>query len=334
MKYLVVGDIHVKTGNIPEILELRDAILKHSSGHNTVDATRTAHERPVDAIVLLGDVLDYHEKVLTPCLNTAYTLISDISKHFPVYVLVGNHDYISNSQFLTNAHWMNAMKRWSNVTVVDSVIAVDGATFCPYVPPGRLQEALGSCREHTASNVIFCHQEFRGCDMGAVRSETGDGYDGISLAVSGHIHDNQWLSDIVYYVGAPLQHAFGDKDKRVLAVVDTSTKSVTEIPLTIGKKITISVDCDRFSELTLDEIPKDASVRVILQGTLTECKALKKSVLYKKLAKKAKVVFHTTKESEDKNHVAHKTSFLDHVQARLVSDPEVADLFQKILPKQ
>ena len=37
-------------------------------------------------------------------------------------LLVGNHDYINNQQFLTNNHWMNAMKDWNNVTIIDKVI--------------------------------------------------------------------------------------------------------------------------------------------------------------------------------------------------------------------
>jgi DNA repair exonuclease SbcCD nuclease subunit len=323
MKFLVVGDIHVKTGNIPEILLLRDAIV-----------CQTASNSGLNGIVLLGDILDYHEKVLTPCLNTAYNLISTLANLLPVYVIVGNHDYISNSQFLTNAHWMNAMKKWSNVTIIDSVVVINGATFCPYVPPGRLKEALATCNEHSQTNVLFCHQEFRGCDMGAVRSEVGDGYDGLSLVVSGHIHDNQWLSHTVYYVGAPLQHCFGDKEKRVLAVVDTVDKSVTEIPLNIGKKITLSVSCDDFSQLSLKEYEKDANIRVIISGTLSECKALKKSAQYKKMMKQVKVIFHTTKETTvSDSNCAPKISFLDHVKTRVAGDRNMEDLFQNMLLK-
>ena len=36
-----------------------------------------------------------------------------------LYVLVGNHDYINNSQYLSGNHWMTVFKGWENVKVVD-----------------------------------------------------------------------------------------------------------------------------------------------------------------------------------------------------------------------
>jgi DNA repair exonuclease SbcCD nuclease subunit len=322
MKYLVVGDIHVKSGNIADIMQLMDFVVETIDTHPSIDG-----------VVLLGDILDYHEKVLTPCLNIAYTFISRVSSMRQVYVLVGNHDYVSNSQFLTDSHWMNGMKQWHNVTIVDSVISKGGATFCPYVPPGRLEEALGTCPKHKPGNVVFCHQEFRGCDMGSVRSETGDDYSRLSLAVSGHIHDNQWLSTCVYYVGAPLQHAFGDKEKRVIAIVDTETKSVVEVPVSIGKKVLLTATCDGVSEAYISAIPEGASVRVALTGTLSECKAFKKSALYKKLGKKAKIVFTTVNEA-GATCSAHKVSFIDRVKSRITGDnakTELENLLEKIM---
>lgn len=329
MRYLVVGDIHVKSGNIADILRLLEFVAEAVAAHSP------------DAVVLLGDILDYHEKVLTPCLNTAYTFISRIASMRHVYVLVGNHDYISNSQFLTDAHWMNGMKRWHNVTIVDSAVARGDATFCPYVPAGRLGDALATCPEHRPGNVVFCHQEFRGCDMGSVRSEAGDDYAGMSLAVSGHIHDSQWLSTCVYYVGAPLQHAFGDKEKRVIAVVDTADRSVVEIPVNIGKKVSIAATCGDVSAACLAALPENASVRITLTGTLSECKAFKKSVLYKTLTRKAKVVFSTVGGARDSARSGQaKVSFMDHVRARISAADdgpgrkELESLFAKISGEQ
>ena len=48
--------------------------------------------------------------------------MSNITK---TIVIVGNHDLINNQQFLTQNHWMNAMKDWENVRVIDDVEEID-----------------------------------------------------------------------------------------------------------------------------------------------------------------------------------------------------------------
>lgn len=277
---LVVGDIHVKTHN----LHLMDALASFLE-------KQVEYENP-DIVVLLGDILDYHEKILTPCLNKAYSLISRLAKLRPVYILVGNHDYISNSQFLTDTHWMNAMKLWPNVTVVDTVIVERGIAFCPYVSPGRFAEALQTVEGATDAKLIMCHQEFRGCDLGVIKSEHGDTYHAYSgLVVSGHIHDNQWLCHDggmgVYYVGAPLQHAFGDKEKRVVAMIGKDL-SVREIGVGIGQRACITVSYDNLGDVV---VRPGVETRVTIVATVAECKAFKKTQQYKQLAKKAKIVF-------------------------------------------
>lgn len=278
MRALVVGDVHVKTCNIREIGQLAAFLAAQ------------VREHAPDYVVLLGDVLDYHEKVLTPCLNAAYALVEQLAALCPVYILVGNHDYISNAQYLTPNHWMNALKQWRNVTVVDTVRVERGATFCPYVPPGRFADALATVPGAGHAATIFCHQEFRGCDLGAVRSEAGDAYAAFAgrLVVSGHIHDNQWLGTTVYYVGAPMQHAFGDREKRVVALVEDG--AVAEIPVGIGVKRTVSVAASELGTLAVDARPGE-SVRITVAGTVDECKALKKTAQFKALAKRAKIVF-------------------------------------------
>lgn len=279
-KSLVVGDIHIKTNN----LHLIDDLISFLEN-------QVVCESP-DIVVLLGDILDYHEKILTQCLNKAYALISRLSKLRPVYILVGNHDYISNSQFLTDTHWMNAMKLWTNVTIVDTVVVSRGITFCPYISPGRFAEALQTVDGASDSKLIMCHQEFRGCDLGVIKSEHGDSYDKYTgLVVSGHIHDNQWLCSSsgmgVYYVGAPLQHAFGDKEKRVIAVIDRDLR-VREIDVGIGRRVCITV-----SYAGIDSVAVEPGVetRVTIVATVAECKAYKKTQQYKQLSKKAKIVF-------------------------------------------
>ena len=110
MLIAAIGDTHFRVDNISIVDTLIGELLKNLK------------EKNPDLIVLLGDILHDHERLHTIALNRAYHLIKELRKIAPVYVIVGNHDMINHEQFLTDQHWMNAMKLWENVTIVDQVI--------------------------------------------------------------------------------------------------------------------------------------------------------------------------------------------------------------------
>ena len=78
-------------------------------------------------------------------LNKAYHFVKTMSRIAKTIVIVGNHDLINNQQFLTQNHWMNAMKQWENVTVCDDVFIENNFLYAPYVPNGRFMEAISKC---------------------------------------------------------------------------------------------------------------------------------------------------------------------------------------------
>jgi len=108
-KAIVIGDQHFKINNIPEVEEYISKI-----------EILVKNKEP-DFIVLLGDMLDQHEKIHSVPLNKAFEFINRMRKITKTFVLVGNHDMYSNQTFLTPDHWLNALKEWENVTVVDTV---------------------------------------------------------------------------------------------------------------------------------------------------------------------------------------------------------------------
>ena len=109
-KIVVIGDPHFKTSNIKDCNDFINKI------ENTCIS-----ENPY-LIVILGDVLHEHERLHTIPLNKSYEFIRKMSSISPTYILVGNHDLINNQQFLSTNHWMNALKDWPNVTIVDKPI--------------------------------------------------------------------------------------------------------------------------------------------------------------------------------------------------------------------
>ena len=87
VKILCVGDIHVQTNNIDQINEFLNKLIQFIS------------QESIDITVLMGDILHTHERLHTVAFNTVTNIFKQISYISKTYVLVGNHDYINNSQF-------------------------------------------------------------------------------------------------------------------------------------------------------------------------------------------------------------------------------------------
>lgn len=275
---LTIGDPHFRMDNLEEI---------------SIFISRIEHiiktDKP-DFVVVLGDLLHCHERVHTTVLNKAYSFINRIRKWVPVYVLVGNHDYINNSQFLTEHHWMNALKEWDNVHIVDKGMTCQTAfgkfIFCPYVFPGRFIEALELIDpDWKAARSIFCHQEFYGCSMGAITSVDGDKWStDYPFIISGHVHDKQRLQENIYYTGSSIQHAYGESHDKTIALCHfTQHIEVESIDLHLPRKKIVYMDFEKINNYTPT---KSADyLRITLTGSYEEFKVFRKSKKYKELLK-------------------------------------------------
>ena len=291
---LFIGDVHFKVTNIPEV----DLFIKK--------ITELAEERKPDLIIIAGDVLDTHERLHTIPLNKSYDFINAMRNITLTYVLVGNHDYINNQQFLTTNHWMNGMKDWENIIIVDKVLVEKVGdyqfTFVPYVAPGRFEEALNTVEENVFwedSNCIFAHQEFFGCKMGAIVSVEGDRWPlDKPYVVSGHIHSRQQPQENVYYSGSAMQHAFGESTKNTVVMLvfsDVYKKyEIEEIDLELPRKKIVYIDVENVDEYELPETCDQ--IKLTVSGGYDQFKALKKTKKYKKLIDDGvKIVFKAKK---------------------------------------
>ena len=280
MKVLAIGDPHFKTSNIKEVEVFIERILTLST------------QITPDIIVILGDLLHEHERLHTTPLNKAYEFVKKMSKITLTYVVVGNHDLINNQQFLTKNHWMNAMKDWPNVKVVDDIVTHNSEfLLCPYVPPGRFMEAISKVDNWKDYKAIFCHQEFYGCKMGAIISSDGDKWDKkYPDVISGHIHSNQTIEN-VYYPGSSMQHAFGESEKNIIPILqfgDEKGYKLEEIDLKLPRKKILYKDVDDLEELVIK--PTEDKLKISLHGNYEQFKTFKKSAKYKELLSKGIVV--------------------------------------------
>lgn len=209
---LAIGDPHFKVSNVKETDEMSRALVE------------LAEEIKPDFIVNLGDTLHRHETIHISPLMRAEKMMQDLSKISKCFLIVGNHDRPNNSNYMTDEHPFNALKKWDNIVVVDKVCRFShnslNFVFVPYVPPGTFKMALDqygiSLDEITC---IFAHQEFYGAKMGAIESKCGDVWCLKSpLVVSGHIHDYDQLQPNIIYTGTPMQHAFGDRSDKTVSI--------------------------------------------------------------------------------------------------------------------
>ena len=315
MRITAIGDTHFRVDNINIVEILIQKIVE------------LLRENPPDLIVLLGDILHDHERLHTIAMNKAYefiTLLRDIS---PVYILVGNHDMINHDQFLTDNHWMNALKHWENVTIIDKVLhlEVEGKDllFCPFVAPGRFIEALETHNfDWKDSDVIFAHQEFKGCKMGAIISEIGDEWDlDNPFVISGHIHSKQTPQDNIFYTGSSMQVAYGESENNIILDLNLDDSiELQEHILDIPRKKIIYIDIDQFESFELNN-SKDY-IKLTIKGNYEDFKMLKKSKKYKKLMKDGVKISYKHQTIEKTTKKIHETTDFQNILEELIKKEE------------
>lgn len=329
---LTVGDPHFKVSNVQDSTQMTLALLK------------LATELKPTLIVVLGDVLDRHETIHVTPLTQACKMLKQLAEIAQTYVLIGNHDRPNNSDFLSEQHPFTALKGWPNLTIVDKVIDASciyhgqTLTFVPYVPPGRFLEALNS--NGTAwkqSMVIFAHQEFKGAQMGAIKSTEGDEWPlDHPYVISGHIHDYHQLQTNVLYTGTPMQHAFGDRDDKTVTLVTIDGEvSHKQISLGLPKRFIVHL---KPSQIELYEPPTGCMIKIVVNGTMAELKTVAKLDRIKQLIKLGiKVVYKETAETLSQPIVKNDVSFVNTLYSVTKDDPDlsalVKELFGDLKPK-
>ena len=296
LRVLTIGDPHFKTNNTAEMKLL------------CIKTIELAKNIKPDFIVVLGDVLDKHEKIHVVPLSQSIEWLENLSNIAPLYVLIGNHDRPNNSDFLSNLHPYNGLKDNDNIYIVDDIMTYKNNNFkflfVPYVPPGKFMEAistkidLDTIPEYTC---IFAHQEFFGAKMGAIVSKVGDKWPlSHPLIISGHIHDYNIPQENIIYTGTPIQHAFGDSTSKTVSLYtfnDNKEKYIEErIDLGLPKK--------RIFYLSPQEVvawnpPLNSLIKLVIKGTNAEIKATMKLSLIKDWSKMGiKIVYKPTDEYE------------------------------------
>src|SRR5437016_7753419 len=119
VRLLVNGDPHFKVNNAVQTAEFTEKYVA------------LAQRLRPDAIINLGDSLDKHRDIDVEPLTQVTECFRRLVQIAPLYILIGNHDRINNSDFLTGKHPFSAVGEWPNTTVVDTtkVATIKGLNF-------------------------------------------------------------------------------------------------------------------------------------------------------------------------------------------------------------
>lgn len=292
LNVLCLGDAHFMTSNTVEM----------GIYMSKLEAYIRANDDAIDMIVVMGDTLDDHSRLHVTPLNMAVEYIKMLSALKPVFALVGNHDFLSDKVFLEKHHWLNCLKQWPNVVVVDEVRThtVNGfkLVFCPYVSDGKFVQALEATGGWKDADCIFSHVTIRGAKMGSMIAAEADEWDPTwPMLISGHIHHSQWLGPNMYYTGSIMQVAVNEPADKHIALVEIGSEAlptIEEIDLGLPRKKILHLELQdgelctpEGDEMPLDDLPKEPNTKYVLyiSSSIAEFQAFRKSAMWKAIAK-------------------------------------------------
>lgn len=265
--FLVVGDPHLKENLLFESRELVRKIVEH------------ARENPPRFIVILGDVLDRHNIYEAFAFDLMNTFLRDLYQIAKTFVLVGNHDRVNNSDFLSGVSPFSPMHEWdqTRIRIADKPISetIDGEEyiFAPYVPEGRFIESLNLHLPHwQKARAIFAHNTVKGARV--AKRETGDvianNIDEWRLdypqLIAGHLHEGHEFNNILY-VGTPKQQNDSEsEDKGIFRMKFSPQFTYVKIPLHFPPKRKIEISADILESF---QIPDDGAKYRILINSLS-----------------------------------------------------------------
>jgi len=325
---LVIGDPHCQMSTLAVFLKMTEATT-----------TLAAHAKP-DAIVVTGDLNHTHAVCHSTLLNTAYDWIKSLAQHAPVFLLIGNHDMVAPSRFLSSDHPFRVLKGLPNITIVDqpTQATVGGLpfSFTPYTPPGRLVEALDLLPDWKDSKAVFAHPEIEGSFMAPkVVCAKGDRWDSNwPLLIAGHFHDRQVPYSNVVYVGTPFHHSFGElADKTISLFTFQQHAKHTEELINLGLPRKLTYECEVGSLPPVQSFNTGDSFRIKLSGSFSELSKFKKSDTFKELhALGVKMILDANDVTFSSSATDRKTylDVLAHMVGEL-ADKDVESLFQDVV---
>lgn len=331
---IAIGDLHLKK-DAPTMSDL----VIHK-------LTEQIEKIKPDIVVFLGDILDTHEKIDMKTQNKAVKFMKHIaSLGILTVVIIGKHERPDGNNFLTEDSSFYCLKGYPNIHVADRVLSFKWETegvkekirfvFVPYVSPGSFHEALDTLTDKVMDDrpaVIFCHQEFKGANMGGYNSQIGDEWPETNpLVISGNCHVMTPLQKNLIYVGTPYQQSYSDTSRKGIFLMEfrhDKAPVVNFFELEMRKKKIIKL---KPAEVDGFVPPPNCDVKVDICGTSSEIAEIRSKGTIATMRSKGIHVSLSTEQSVDPSNPDNKP-FKELLQEMIKNDPDEVAVFNEIFP--
>jgi len=237
MRFLIYADVHDEDG-YERLFSNPLESLQHFRVKSLFTLIGSVYKKfNCDGVVDLGDTTSDRNSLSHQTINTILESIEKLNTGNN-YKLIGNHEqYLRNTKIHVGKLFDRAFKIIEGFSAIDLGDCV--ALFCSF--PAKDKELAdwltATVRKHRGRQlVLFGHFRVIGAKLGDGVSLQGvpkECLNGISLGLLGDIHHGQQVTSTVYYVGSPFQQDFGEaNDGKRIAIFDTSTFSLTWVPIT------------------------------------------------------------------------------------------------------
>lgn len=210
----------------------------------------------VHSVVLLGDTTHQHGKLTPPVLHAVYEALGAFGGMDDIFILSGNHDIDHNGRSIIGAFaYTDGIYVANPPELLTWYYKGAKLGFIPYMDHDRTILALSDMLSITGDhNIVFMHHHFEGAKHGAHEFEPPGGLspndipDAIDLVLSGHYHMHHRLGKKIIYVGAPIQHDFGEATYTpgyIILDLDTLEYEFREVPATVAPRFHIITPGDK-----------------------------------------------------------------------------------------
>lgn len=219
---------------------------------------RVGREHKCEKFFALGDIFDSRTSIPVPVIDQACRCFERASREFETTILVGNHDAALRHAAVNSLQAMRGLAR-----VIEKPTVFDSFAFVPWVEDADdFRAAVAQVAKNKAARYLFSHVMI----VGAVPADVGRALSDLrperwKRVFLGDVHDPIKLERGVQYIGAPMQHHFGDAGgERGVWILNTKSGEATFVENTISP---------RFHKMTskalLPDIRKRDFVRVSVE---------------------------------------------------------------------
>lgn len=268
-RLLAIGDVHMSNA-LPLSRPTSDGRTDRLEDQVAMWGQLGAHAAHVkaDAVVIVGDLFD---KKLLDAVTLTETVRAITAIPCPVFILPGNHDANSLKGGRFTVEVFAAMRR-KGITLLDGSSVWNPKEWLafwpvPYATVEETRTKLEAVRTSMADvpaavNVLLFHNSIIGCrhlgwecDDGIPPEEVCEGF---QYVISGHFHTSQTFGpdDCGMYLGAPMQHNFGDVGE---------VRGFWDMTFTPGGRVAcelIPVEAPRFHAITSLDAVTDAMLEM------------------------------------------------------------------------